>query len=197
MKRIYRYIGATQDWGLLYSRKADKALTLVAFSDADWAGDSDSRRSVSSYVTILARAAIGWSSKLQTTIALSSTEAEFKSMTEACKEIAWTVGALAELGFPQQLPVTLFCDNQSAIALTMNPRFHARSKHIEVQHHYVREVAAQGMVQVVYCPTESMTADVLTKALGKIKHYEHSAAMGLRASARNIRWSGASSSGSS
>lgn len=125
MTRQYRYLAGTADWGLLYSAKADKPLTLVAYSDADWAGDPDDLRSVSSYVTLLAGAAVGWSSKKQTTIALSSTKAEFKSLTEASKEIAWTIGALRELGYEQHLPIRLYCDNQSAIALTMN-RAHYR-----------------------------------------------------------------------
>lgn len=87
MTRVYRYISATADWGILYSSKEKDALRLVVYSDVDWAGDPDSRRSISSYVTILAGGAISWSSRKQPTIALSSTEAEYKSLTEACKEV--------------------------------------------------------------------------------------------------------------
>lgn len=186
---MYRYIAGTQEWGILYSAKAKHALQLVVYNDADWAGDPDSRKSISSYVTLLAGGAISWSSRRQSTIALSSTEAEYKSLTEACKEMTWSVGALRELGIPQALPIELFCDNQSAIAMSMNPRFHARTKHIEIQHHYIRETAAQGIVRISYCPTEHMTADILTKALGKVKHYEHAANMGLREAGASLRWS--------
>lgn len=181
MRRLFRYIKATEDWGLLYEGGSSEALTLMAFSDADWAGDPDSRRSISSFVFLLAGCAISWSSKRQPTVALSSTEAEYKSLTEACKEAVWAVGALAELNSPQQLPMHLSCDNQSAIALSQNPRFHARTKHLEVQHHFIREQVANGLVQVVYCPTDLMTADVLTKALSKAKHLQHAHGMGLRA----------------
>lgn len=87
MKRTYRYVKGTADWGLLYDKHAKDALTLLTYSDADWAGDADGRRSISSYVCILAGAAVSWSSRRQPTIALSSTEAEYKSLTDACKEI--------------------------------------------------------------------------------------------------------------
>lgn len=187
MDRLYRYIAATYDWGILYSSKSKDALQLVAYSDADWASDPDSRKSISSYVTLLAGGAVGWSSRRQNTIALSSTEAEYKSLTEACKEVTWTVGALQELGVEQRLPVSLFCDNQSAIALSMNPRYHARTKHIEIQHHYIKEVVAAGIAEIVYCPTEEMTADILTKGLGRIKHYQHAAGLGLHAAGEHIK----------
>lgn len=99
------------------------------------------------------------------------------------------MGALTELGVNQQLPIDLLCDNQSAIALTMNPRFHARTKHIEIEHHYIRQTVARGLVRISYCSTAEMTVDILTKALGRIKHYEHSSNMGLRSAGKPLSWS--------
>lgn len=168
VKRIFRYLNGTRDWHLVF-RGDLKPLT--GYTDADWAGDQDTRRSTSGYVFDVGSAAISWSSKRQPTVALSSCEAEYMGQTQATKEAVWLRGLLNELNPSAKCTqaVVLFCDNQGAMALAKNPQFHARSKHIDIQHHYVREQVTAGNVALEFVPTDKQVADGLTKALAKDK----------------------------
>jgi hypothetical protein len=114
--------------------------------------------------------AISWSSKRQPTIALSTTEAEYMASTQATKEAIWMTKLMKELGYMKEKAMMIQCDNQGAISLTKNPTQHARTKHIDVQHHFVRERVENGEVTFEYCSTEYMVADVLTKTLPKERH---------------------------
>jgi hypothetical protein len=177
VKRVMRYLQGTKEMCLTYSA----AIKLIGYTDADWGGDHDDRRSTSGYIFLLGDGVISWSSKKQRTVALSSTEAEYMAATQATKEAVWLRNLLFELGYPQHdHPTTIFADNQSCIALAKNPTFHARTKHIDIQHHYVRERLEDGNIELVYCNTNDMVADILTKALSKDKVTSFSQSMGLK-----------------
>jgi len=155
-------------------------ISLLAFSDANWGNDLDSRRSTTGYLVYIAGGVVSWSSKKQPTVALSSTEAEYMAVTNTTKEVMWHQAFLQELGFAQSQATTIFEDNQSCIALVKNPIHHARTKHIDIQHHFVREKVESNEVKIVYMPTETMVADALTKALAYPKFKKLVEEMGLR-----------------
>jgi hypothetical protein len=114
---------------------------------------------------------ITWQCRRQSIIALSSTKAEYIACASAAKKAMWIKQLMKEIGFNQMGPIPLHCDNQSCIALTKNPHHHDRSKHIDIRHHYLRERVEHGHIEGIFCPTEDMIADILTKALSKHKHF--------------------------
>jgi hypothetical protein len=177
-KRILRYIKGTYNLGLEYQNGGN--VQLAGYTDSDWAGDTDDRKSTSGYIFYLDLGAISWSSKKQATISLSSTEAEYKGATLATQEATWLRGILAELNHPQTEATTIYCDNQSTIQLTKNPVFHARTKHIEIYHHYVREKTQKGNIMLKYCRTEDQVADIFTKALSTVKFVKFRSMIGLK-----------------
>ena len=136
--------------------------------DSDFAGDVDKRKSTTGYVFALAGAAVSWVSKLQTIVALSTTEAEYMAATQACKEAIWIQRLLEELGHKQE-NIALFCDSQSALHIARNPAFHSRTKHIGVQYHFVREVVEDGRVDIQKIHTNDNLADALTKPINTDK----------------------------
>jgi hypothetical protein len=159
VKRILRYLRSTITLELVY--KGDLK-PLVGYSDADWAGDQDTRRSTSGYIFNIGSGAISWSSKRQPTVALSSCEAEYMGQTQAAKEAIWLRDLLENLtASPEELQATIvYCDNQGAIALAKNPQFHARTKHIDIQHHFVRERLLKGRSGwTTYPPTNKSPTD--------------------------------------
>ena len=122
---------------------------------------------------------MSWNSKRQPTVALSTAEAEYMAASQATKEVLWLKQLLGELGFVQSQPVPIRSDNQGCIALTKNPAYHSRTKHIDIRHHFIRDSVEVGDIELRYCVTDDMTADVLTKALAREKHEKHTAALGL------------------
>ncbi|KAF1318445.1 Integrase catalytic core protein, partial [Globisporangium splendens] len=165
LKRVLRYLNGTQTHGITFS--ANTSGELIGYSDADWAGDIDSRRSTSGYAFILNGGCISWRSKKQRSVALSSTEAEYMALSEATQEAVWLKGILCELGeHSSDRPVKIFEDNQGSIALAKNPEFHKRTKHIDIRYHFVRGKVEDDQVVLEYCPTEDMLADMMTKAIG-------------------------------
>lgn len=178
--RIFRYLRATVDLELVFS---DSLGPLTGFTDADWAGDHETRRSTSGYVFSIGSAAISWSSKRQPTVALSTCEAEYIGQTQATKEAVWLRSLLAEIARvgERSLPSTIiYSDNQGVIALAKNPQFHGRSKHIDIQHHYVREKIVDGTVELTYIDTSRQIADGLTKALPREPFERFRKALGLQ-----------------
>ncbi|BBG99703.1 Far-red impaired responsive family protein, partial [Prunus dulcis] len=143
VKRILRYIKGTLDFGLTLCPQSSPA-RLTAYSDADWAGCPDSRRSTTGYLIYLGNNLISWCSKKQPTVSRSSTESEYRSLAHACAETTWLSYLLVELGVHLQFPITLHCDNLSATYLAANPVFHARTRHIELDYHFVREKVSLG-----------------------------------------------------
>ena len=162
-KKILWYLKGTASHGLLFSKT--NSGTLHSYSDSDWGMDLDTRRSTSGILHKIGTTSISWSSKLQPTISLSSTEAEYKALTEASKDIIHYRRLLQELGYLDENPTVLLSDNQSSIKLVKNPIMHARTKHIEIQHHFIREAANADILQVEYTPTATQLADFLTKPL--------------------------------
>lgn len=171
---VLRYLKSTQDMFIHYGNSDMKEVEgnqswscPFGHSDADWAGDKSSRRSTTGYVFKLFGGAISWKSRLQPTVALSSTEAEYRATTEAGQEAVWLRQLLKSFNYETTSPTTLHCDNLGAIQLTSQSTFHARTKHIEIHYHFIRELVKMKTVALQHCPTEKMIADVLTKPLSK------------------------------
>ena len=162
-KKILRYLSGTADYGIMLSFEGDNL--FHSYADADWGRDLDSRRSVSGTLHRIGNSSIAWSSKLQPTVSLSSTKAEYRVLTDAAKDIIHFRRLFNELGLDINRPTTLYSDNQSCIKLVENPVLHTITKHIEIQHHFIREAAQAENVQVSYVPTTSQLADFLTKPL--------------------------------
>jgi hypothetical protein len=169
VRRIYRYLLGTTDLKLTYGG-AEK--TLVGYADADGSMAED-RRAVSGYAFLINGAAVSWSSKRQEIVSLSTTESEYIAAMHAAKEALWLRSLIAELFTPLVEPITVFSDNQSAIALTQDHQYHARTKHIDVRFHFIRWIVDEGKIRLIFCPTADMIADTLTKALPspKVKHF--------------------------
>lgn len=167
VKRIMRYLNGTLNLGLLYSKEKPKE--CIGFSDADWAGDQDDRKSVSGYMFQISGAAVSWRSKKQTCVALSTAEAEYMALASAAQEAVWMRQLLTDLKVNQTGPTLMFEDNQSAICMAKNPQFHGRAKHIDIKYHFVREQIASGVIDLKYCKTEDMVADIFTKGLSEAK----------------------------
>lgn len=178
VKRIFRYLNGTVDLTLTY--RGD-LMPLNGYTDADWAGDRDTRRSTSGFTFNIGSGALSWQSKRQPTVALSSCEAEYMGQTQATKEAVWLKALLKQLDEAYEAPVAtiIHCDNQGAMALAKNPEFHARSKHIGIQHHFVREKISNGDIELKFVPTEQQIADGLTKALPKDRFEAFRRALGL------------------
>ena len=168
VKRILRYLRGTSNYGLRYSNGLDYT-QLTGFCDADWAGDVNTRRSTSGYVFQLGSSTITWCCRKQTTVAKSSTEAEYVSLSTGTQEVIWLHRLFKDIGVDIIYPTTLFEDNQGAIEISKNAKYHDRTKHIDVAHHFVRERIAAKDIEVRYCPTNDMIADIMTKGLGSIK----------------------------
>jgi hypothetical protein len=179
MKRLLRYLKQTKTRCLsLGGNKVE----LVGYSDADWAGDTDDRKSTSGYVFKIGRGAVSWGSKKQATVSLSSTEAEYIAISEATKEAIWLRRLLIDFGAECKAPTIVYEDNQGCILLTRNPEFHARTKHIEIRYHFCLERVESGEIDVKYLDTSKMVADVLTKSLSRLKHEEFIKMMGVEES---------------
>lgn len=178
VKRIFRYLNGTIDLTLTY--RGD-LMPLNGYTDADWAGDRDTRRSTSGFTFNIGSGALSWQSKRQPTVALSSCEAEYMGQTQATKEAVWLRALLKDLDEAYDAPMAtvIHCDNQGAMALAKNPEFHARTKHIGIQHHFVREKISDGDIELKFVPTEQQIADGLTKALPKDRFEEFRRALGL------------------
>ena len=169
LHHLLRYISGTSGQGILL--KGLDQLHLSAYSDSDWASCPMSRRSVTGYVVLLNNSRISWKSKKQSTVARSSAEAEYRAMAQAAAEITWLVSLLKEPRVTHLQPVTLHCDNQSALHIARNPVFHERTKHVDIDCHFTREKVMEGLIQLSYLPTQSQLADVLTKILPSQQHW--------------------------
>lgn len=140
------------------------------FVDADWGSNVEDRRSFSGYVFLMNGLPISWNAKKQRTVALSTTEAEYMALSEAAKECVYLRRLLREIGVKELTDISLFCDNNSSIELSENPTFHARSKNIDIRHHFIRELLKRKKLVLRHVSTDKQIADMLTKGLPKPKH---------------------------
>ena len=147
------------------------------YCDADWASSSD-RKSISGYVFLLASGAILWSSKKQATAALSTAEAKYVAATHAAKQILWHLSLFNELEIPQPETLTLFSDNQATISISHHPEFHARTKHIDIAHHFLRDLVESGTIEIIYIQTQENLVDVFTKGLLRLLHEDLTTGIG-------------------
>ncbi|KAK1590971.1 hypothetical protein Q3G72_000097 [Acer saccharum] len=164
VKRIIRYIKGTHSLGLFYS--FDTNDILVGYCDADWAGNIDDRKSTSGDCFYVGNNLVSWSSKKQNSVSLSSSEAEYIAGGSACTQLLWMKQILKDYEI-EQGKMTLYCDNLSAINISKNPVQHSRTKHIDIRHHFIRDLVEHSIVSLEHLPTKNQLADLLTKPLDK------------------------------
>ncbi|QRV78044.1 Retrovirus-related Pol polyprotein from transposon TNT 1-94 [Ceratobasidium sp. AG-Ba] len=180
LKSLFRYLRGTLDYGLTYTGLETSAQP-VGYSDADWAQNILDRKSISGVIFTLAGAAICWISKKQPTVALSSMEGEYMALSLAVRHGLWIKMFFEELGFPLESTLSIYTDNTAAIALAHDPQFHARSKHIDTRHHFLREHVTRKTIELSHIPGNENLADLFTKALPRPRfNYLASKVMGRR-----------------
>jgi hypothetical protein len=199
LKQILRYLVGTRDYGITY-RKSNgqnndsnlfhglarnygpanngKDNLFHGFADAAFA-NTDDYKSTTGYVFLVSEGAMTWKSKRQTIIVMSSTESEYITLSEAGREAFWLRNLYDKLGFPQMGPKVIKSDNEGSVILSHNPQFHAQTKHIEICHHWVRDLVNDKILDVQSCHNLEQTADILTKPLPKLKHQRHRCEMGM------------------
>lgn len=182
----------TADWNeakrILLKGIADHALHLgggepcemECYVDADWAGEIGERKSNTNYIFKLGGGLVNWRCSKQTSVSLSSTEAEYIALAECLQELQWLRKLMDDLGESMKLPVRVNEDNQSCIALAVADRTTRKSKHIDTKYCYVKDLVKNGIVTIQYCPTDKMEADLLTKPLGAVKLKQLREAIGVR-----------------
>ncbi|RVW16754.1 Retrovirus-related Pol polyprotein from transposon TNT 1-94 [Vitis vinifera] len=161
--RILRYIKSTPGQGVLYQNRGHTQ--VIGYTDADWAGSPTDRRSTSGYCVFIGGNLISWKSKKQDVVARSSAEAEYRAMALATCELIWLRHLLQELRFGKDEQMKLICDNQAALHIASNPVFHERTKHIEVDCHFIREKIASGCIATSFVNSNDQLADIFTKSL--------------------------------
>ena len=168
-KRILRYLKKTADLGIIYRPLSNKIdfNSLIAYSDADWAGDQDDQKSTSGYVMLYGNGPVTWASRKQGANALSTLESEYIAAANAIQEVKWLRRLLASINLNEESSVILRCDNQGMIKYSTNVEQHRRTKHIDNKYHFVKDEIEGGRVTMEYVPTDEQLADPLTKALPK------------------------------
>ena len=166
MKQVFKYLHGTSDYGLCYQGRLglEGVLDIHGFVDANWAGDLDQRRSTSGYVFSLFGDTVSWMSKRQFVVALSTTEAEYIAATHASREAVWLQRLCSSMGLVHQA-IRIDCDSQSAIFLAKNPAYHSKTKHIDVQYHFVRDMVEAKRVLLEKVDTLKNVADALKKSM--------------------------------
>jgi hypothetical protein len=161
-KRVLRYLIGTIDHGLFYAKST---LQLQAYCDSHWVGCLDDRRSTSGFAVYLGNSLVSSSAKKQPVVSCSSTKAEYRSLAVTIAELYWLCMLFREIGIPFPTAPIIWCDNISALALASNPIFHARTKHIEVDYHFVREKVINDDMLVKFISIHDLVADIFTKGL--------------------------------
>ncbi|KYN50018.1 Copia protein, partial [Cyphomyrmex costatus] len=180
VKKIIRYLKGTKHYRLVYNKNKDS--NIKVYSDADYAGCTDTRRSTTGYVLVKNGAAITWNSQRQNSVALSTMEAEFIAACAATKEAMWVKQFFNDINVCIVNPLTLYLDNQSAISFIKNHNYHKHSKHIEVKYNFVKEKYQAKDIDISFVSTESQLSDICTKALSRIKFETFRIQLGLQIS---------------
>lgn len=162
--RVVRYLKGSPGQGILL--KSDRDFQLTAWTDSDWAGCPLTRRSVSGWLVQLGDSPISWRSRKQDVVSRSSAEAEYRAMVEALCELKWIKNVLHTMGVGHRAPMNLYCDSRSALHIAANPVFHERTKHVELDCHFIRDDIQRGVVKTKHVSTLNQLADIFTKALG-------------------------------
>lgn len=170
IKRILRYVKGTTEHGIFYERR-EGSTSLVAYTDNNYAGDLDDQKSTSGFVFLISSGAVSWSSKKQSVVSLSTTEAEYIAAALSACQCIWLRRILEQLGAEEKEGTDIFCDKSSTIQLSKNPVFHGRSKHIGVRFHFLRDLVNEGTVKLKFCCSEEQVADIMTKPL-KLEQFE-------------------------
>jgi hypothetical protein len=173
---ICRYLLGTPDYAMVYDGPSNGG--LMAYADSDWASDPNTRKSTTGYMVKLAGAIFSWNSRAQKTVALSSTEAEYMSLSDTCKQLVWVKSLMTELGI-NLAPVPLFGDNQGSIFLGSNPVQEKRIKHIDLRYHFIRDVITSKQVELFFIEGANNPADMFTKNLGRVKFLKFREQLGL------------------
>jgi hypothetical protein len=174
---VIGYIKNTIDYGLTYSRDAE--LTPLAYVDADYGGCRDTRRSTSGYVFTMAGGPVTWSSKRQATVALSTVEAEYVAMSRCAQQMVWMQTWLDEVEITHTVPGVVKGDSRGAIALAKTTKDHGKVKHIDIRHHYLRELVKSGSVIFEQIPSADNLADLFTKPLARDHHHRFLASLNI------------------
>ncbi|XP_019084178.1 PREDICTED: uncharacterized protein LOC109125877 [Camelina sativa] len=177
LKRIIRYVKGTLQHGLQLT--STKTSSLTAYTDADWAGCPSMRRSTSGYCIFHGDNLISWSSKRQHTVSRSSAEAEYRGVANVVAETVWLRNLLLELHCPLTTATLVYCDNVSVVYLSSNPVQYQRTKHVEIDIHFVRERIALGHIRVLHIPSSSQYADIFTKGLHTPLFMEFKSSLGV------------------
>ncbi|KAK1430107.1 hypothetical protein QVD17_12618 [Tagetes erecta] len=178
LKRILRYLQGTIDFGLTLTKFGISS--LLAYTDADWGGCPDTRRSTSGYCVYMGDNLLSWSSKRQSTLSRSSAEAEYRGVANVVSEVSWLRNLLLELHHPPSHATLVYCDNVSAIYLSGNPVQHQRTKHIEMDIHFVREQVRRGNIRVLHVPSRYQIADIFTKGLPRVLFNDFRSSLNIR-----------------
>eukprot|EP00253_Pinus_taeda_P003957 PITA_03957 len=163
VKRIFKYLQGTQNYGLSYPRDTD--LKLHAYTDADWVGSVDDRKSTSGGAFFMGSRLISWFSKKQSSIALSTAEAEYVAAASCCTQLLWMMQTLQDFQITCTPPISILCDNTSSISISNNPVMHSKTKHIPIKYHFLREQVLEQKVKLEYVPSKEQVANILTKPL--------------------------------
>eukprot|EP00253_Pinus_taeda_P024064 PITA_24064 len=163
VKIIFKYLQGTENYGLWYRR--DTELTLHAYTSADWVGSVDDRKSTSGGAFFMCSRLIFWFSKKKSSIALSTTEVEYVAIASCCTQLLWMTQTLQDIQITCTPPISILCDNTSAISISKNPFMHSKTKHIPIKYHFLREQVLEQKVKLEYVPSKEQVADIFTKPL--------------------------------
>ena len=166
-KHVLRYLQGTIGYGLRYAANVD--LSLEGYADADWAGSAVDRKSTSGCCFTLGSTMVSWCRRKQSSVALSTAEAQYIALSVAVREVVWLQKLLTNLFDHEMDPITIHCDNQSYVKLYDNPVFHDKSKHIEIKYHYIRDMVQRKTIHVQYLSTHENITDIFTKPLDMTK----------------------------
>eukprot|EP00253_Pinus_taeda_P004949 PITA_04949 len=164
-KEISSILQGTQNYGLWYPRDTD--LTLHAYTNADWAGSVDDRKSTGGGAFFMGSRLVSWFSKKQISITLSTTEAEYEAVASCCTQLLWMMLTLQDFQITCTPPISILCDNTSAMSISKNPVMHSKTKHIPIKYHFHREQVIEQKVKLEYVPSKEQVADILAKPLPK------------------------------